>query len=73
VRRAARTPYRALPVPVLTRPHPMLGEDIGAKKQNRGVIKNQTESLTKPERIFYSVGDKIKDEVPHPRDPFPFK
>jgi hypothetical protein len=51
----------------------MLGEDFRAKKQNRGVIKNQTESLTKPERIFYSVGDKIKDEVPHPRDPFPFK
>jgi hypothetical protein len=59
VRRAARTPHRALLVPVMTRPHPMLGEDFGAKKQNRCVIKNQTESLTKPEWIFDSVGDKI--------------
>jgi hypothetical protein len=49
----------------------MLGEVFRAKKQNQGVIKNQTKSLTKPERIFYSVGDKIKDEVQHLCDPFP--
>jgi hypothetical protein len=49
----------------------MLGEDFGTKKQNQGIIKNQTESLTKPVWIFDSVGDKIQDEVPHPRDPFP--
>jgi hypothetical protein len=71
VRRTARTPRRALHVPVLTRPHPELGEDFRAKKQNRGIIKNQTKSLTKPEWIFDLVGDKIQDEVPHPRDPFP--
>jgi hypothetical protein len=57
-------------MPVPTRPHPMLGEVFRAKKQNQGVIKNQTKSLTKPERIIYSVGDNIKDEVPHLRDPF---
>jgi hypothetical protein len=58
-------------MPVPTRPHPVLGEDFGTKKQNQGIIKNQTESLTKPVWIFDSVGDKIQDEVPHPRDPFP--
>jgi hypothetical protein len=71
VHRAAQTPRRALPVPILTRPPPMLGEDFGAKKQIWGIIKNQTESLTKPEQIFNSVGDKIQDEVPHLRDSFP--
>jgi hypothetical protein len=40
VRHAARTARRVLPVPVPTRPHPMLGEDFGVKKQNWGVIKN---------------------------------
>jgi hypothetical protein len=71
VRHAARTARRVLPVPVPTMPDPMLGEDFGVKKQNWGVIKNQTESLTKPKQIFNSVAGKIQDEVPHPRDPFP--
>jgi hypothetical protein len=47
VRRATQTPRRALLVPVPTSPHPVLGEDFRAKKQNRSVIKNQTDS-TKP-------------------------
>jgi hypothetical protein len=69
VRHAAQTPRRALPVPMPTRPHPVLDEDFGTKKENRGIIKNQTESLTK--LIFYLVEDKIKDEVQQRRDPFP--
>jgi hypothetical protein len=46
----------------------MLGEDFEVREQNRGVIK---EIKTNPERISDSVGHKIRDEVPHPRDPFP--
>jgi hypothetical protein len=39
MRRSSRTNRGALPVPVPTRPHTVLGEDFGVKEQNRGVIK----------------------------------
>jgi hypothetical protein len=34
VHRAARTPRHMIPVPMLTRPQPVLGEDFTMKKQN---------------------------------------
>jgi hypothetical protein len=37
--RSSQTAHGALPVPVPTRHHTVLGEDFRAKEQNRGVIK----------------------------------
>jgi hypothetical protein len=66
VRHSSWTARGALPVPVPTRPHSVLGEDFRAKEQNRGVIK---EIKTNPQRNWNE--SRIRDEVPHPHDPFP--
>jgi hypothetical protein len=39
VNRSSRTARGTLPVPMSTKHHFVLGEDFGAKEQNRGVIK----------------------------------
>jgi hypothetical protein len=74
VRRSSQIARGALPVPVLTMPHSVLGEDFGAKEQNRGIIKEikmnpQWNLNESPIWLEIRFGMKSRTRT----TPFPFK